>query len=60
MVNVIKYGKKRRICCCECESILEFEKDDVKEQKVGINEYERYINCPVCNNDLVIPYKMGE
>lgn len=59
MVNVIKYGK-RRVMCCECESLLEFVKDDVKTKQVGMNEYERYITCPVCNYDLVIPYKMGE
>lgn len=26
MIKVIKYGKKRRVLCEHCESLLEFEK----------------------------------
>lgn len=30
MVEVIKYGQKRRILCQTCGALLEFEKDNVK------------------------------
>lgn len=60
MIKIIKYGKKRRIMCCECENVLEFEKEDVVTEQTGMHEYERHVICPVCNERLAIPYKMGE
>ena len=49
MVKVIKYGKKRRVVCEHCGALLEFEENDLKTVQTGMNEYERQIKCPACN-----------
>ena len=49
MVKVIKYGQKRRITCSNCGALLEFEKDDIKNVRTGMNEYEQQIVRPACN-----------
>lgn len=49
MVKVIKYGKKRRITCSNCGASLEFEKDDLKNVRTGVDVYEQQIVCPACN-----------
>ena len=54
MVTVIKYGPKRRIKCKHCESILEFEKEDIKSVRTGCNEYENQIRCPVCSEKITV------
>lgn len=56
MVKVIKYGKKRRIVCPDCGSLLEFEAEDVKSGQSGMNEYYNYIECPNCNAGIKVPY----
>lgn len=48
MVEVIKYGPKRRITCEVCGALLEFNKDDIKTVQIGPNEYEQQIKCPAC------------
>lgn len=54
MVEIIKYGRKRRIICETCGALLEFEKDDVKTVQTGINEYEQQIECPACNETVTV------
>lgn len=54
MVKVIKEGTKRRVECKECGAILEYEKHDKCNRQTGINEYESYIICPCCENDIVV------
>lgn len=54
MVKVIKYGEKRRATCRNCGALLEFEKVDIKDVKTGMNEYEQQIECPVCNEVVVL------
>ena len=54
MVTEIKYGPKRRIKCKHCESILEFEKEDIKSVQTGYNEYENQIHCPVCGETITV------
>lgn len=48
-VKVIKYGSKRRVTCGCCESLLEYEKDDMETVRTGMNEYESSIICPNCH-----------
>lgn len=48
MVKVIKYGNKRRIVCGVCGSLLEYEKEDVKTVRTGMNEWESEIICSNC------------
>lgn len=60
MIEVIKYGSKKRVTCPGCGSILSYdENNDVKKKackKFGLNEMyktcEKYIDCPVCVHQI--------
>lgn len=52
-VKVIEYGR-RRIRCPECLSMLEFEKNNIKTVQTGMNEYEKVIECPNCEAQIVV------
>lgn len=54
MVQVIKYGPKRRVKCTHCKSILEYEKEDIKPIQTYINEFTYKITCPVCDNPVYV------
>lgn len=54
MIEVIKYGQKRRILCETCGALLEFKEDDLKTVQTGMNEYEQQIECPVCNETVKV------
>lgn len=48
MIKIIQYGQKHRVTCPECESILEYDRSDIKSIYVKHNDYDHYIICPVC------------
>ena len=52
MVKILKRGKKNMIRCWCCDSLLEYEKSDVKVEQTDINEYRHYIHCPVCDEEV--------
>lgn len=52
MIKIIEYGKKRRVKCICCGSILEYEESDIKSLQTGKNEWKKYIICPVCNHEV--------
>lgn len=52
MIKVIKYGPKHRVMCGNCRSILEYEDSDTQTVQMGMNEWEKYINCPVCDEKI--------
>lgn len=52
-IKVIEYGK-RRVKCDKCESILEYKNEDIKTVQTGMNEYQKEIICPVCNNTIYV------
>lgn len=54
MVKVIEYGRKRRTTCETCGALLEFEKEDIENVHLGMNEYEQRIVCPACNETVVV------
>lgn len=54
MIKIIKCGKKRQKKCSHCESILEFEKEDIKRKYIGLCNYYEYITCPVCNSIVIV------
>ncbi len=54
MIKMIKYGKKRRVLCKNCESLPEFEKEDIETIQTGMNEWEKQIVCPVCDKTISI------
>lgn len=50
-IKVIEYGKKR-VRCDACESILQYEKSDIRITQRGMNEWQGEITCPVCGNKI--------
>jgi hypothetical protein len=52
MIKIIKYGKKMRQVCPQCECEFEFEREDV----VWGNQRDpdNYIYCPCCKELIVI------
>lgn len=55
MITVIKNGKAKRVCCPYCESLLEYEVNDLMMGGV-IGKFYYYLPCPVCNNEIVGDY----
>lgn len=51
-VKIIRYGDKRRVICNICRSLLEYEKEDIKTVQTGMNEYEKEIVCPNCQETI--------
>ena len=60
MIEVIKYGSKKRVTCPGCGSVLSYdENSDIEKKpykKFGLNEMytvaQKYITCPVCENEI--------
>lgn len=52
-IKVIEYGK-RTVKCSYCESKLQYEKEDVKTMQTGMNEWQSYIVCPVCEEKIYV------
>lgn len=48
MIKVIKHGRYRTCSCYNCGCIFTFEKEDVKVEQAGMNEYKRFVECPDC------------
>lgn len=46
-IKVIEHGK-RTARCNYCESKLQYEKEDIKTMQTRMNEWQKYIVCPVC------------
>ena len=53
-VKVIRYGNKRRVNCSYCESLLEYEKEDIRTVQTGMNEWNKEISCPACGETVKI------
>ncbi len=51
-VKLIRYGRERRVTCGTCDSLLEYEKEDVKTIQTGMNEWESEIICPNCQEKV--------
>ncbi len=52
-IKVIKY-RKRIARCDYCESKMQYEKEDVKTEQIGMNEYRSCIICPVCKEKVCV------
>lgn len=52
MIKIIKYGKKMRKICPQCECEFEFEREDV----IWGNQREpdNYVKCPCCGKYIEI------
>lgn len=51
MIKILEQ-KNHIVVCPHCESKLSYQKEDVETRQTGMNEYERFIRCPVCENDI--------
>ncbi len=58
MIEIIKEGTKNRVECSNCGALLSYSIDDIKEEKKYITQRDsctqKYINCPQCNNKIVL------
>lgn len=52
-IKVIEYGK-RIVRCDYCESKMQYEKEDVETEQIGMNEWRSYIICPVCKEKICV------
>lgn len=52
-IKVIEYGK-RNVKCSYCGIKLQYEKEDVKTMQTGMNEWQSYIVCPVCEEKIYV------
>ena len=55
MITVIKNGKAKRVCCPCCESLLEYEVNDLV-MGGSVGEFYYYLPCPVCDEEIVGDY----
>ena len=53
MIKVLEQKHYIRICN-NCESKLQYDKEDIKHEIVAINESQSFIICPVCGKRLII------
>lgn len=55
MITVIKNGKAKRVYCPHCESLLEYEIDDLMMGGT-VGKFYYYLPCPVCGEEIVGDY----
>ena len=48
MITVLRKGTKKKVECANCGALLQYEKEDIQEQEIGLNGYYEYIICPEC------------
>lgn len=48
MIQIIKHGRLRQCTCYNCGCIFTHEKEDIKVEQTGINEYGGFVKCPDC------------
>lgn len=53
-MRVVEEGNKKQARCDKCNSLLEYWEADIKHERIHINEYKRYVRCPVCDNKLSV------
>lgn len=71
MIEVVKYGSKKRVTCPGCGSILSYdENEDVEKEtfeELNLNPYgmcerytkhRKYIKCPVCKQQIILERKV--
>jgi len=55
VITVIKNGRAKRVCCPHCESLLEYEINDLM-MGGSVGEFYYYLPCPVCGKEIVGNY----
>lgn len=58
MVKILKPGMKNQITCDFCGAILQYNKEDIREQYKYIVQKKtkiiKYIDCPQCKNEVFL------
>lgn len=56
MIKVLKSGKRKKIKCNKCKSVLSYEPEDVMGHLYDDDHasWEKYIICPLCHNIIII------
>lgn len=55
MIKILKQGKKMEIECLNCGALLQYEYEDIQEQKYEhrLGGWKRFIICPQCNKEVI-------
>ena len=53
-IKIIQLGRLRKCACFNCGCIFSFEREDTKEELVGISEYATCVECPECEERNII------
>ena len=57
-IRIIKHGNKRVTECKNCGCKFEYEKEDVRYVRTSYNDYDYYIDCPDCMEQITVsPFK---
>lgn len=51
MIQVIRYGNKKRIVFPDCSCVFTYQKEDVRHKQTGVNEFEGFVRCPDCGKE---------
>lgn len=51
-MKIIREGNPKQIECSCCGSLLEYEPKDIQESQTHINEYTKYVICPICDMEM--------
>lgn len=55
MIEIIKRGTKHITECKQCGCKFSYESEDIQEECVdGYKRYRKYVQCPQCNEKVVI------
>lgn len=58
MIKIEKDGRRNVVICDFCGSELSYEKDDIYEREVPINQFnsyfQKYITCPKCKCKVIL------
>lgn len=53
-IKIIQHGRLRECACFNCGCIFSFEREDTKEELVGISKYVTCVECPECEERNII------
>lgn len=60
MIKIIKHGQYRKMTCPYCMCEFMYEKEDTGYAKTGPTEYERFIECPDCEEKITVKGKEND
>lgn len=52
MIKVIRHGMFKKVTCPKCTCEFMYENEDTKYVQTDVNEYERFVECPDCEERI--------